>query len=293
MSKAYAIICELVKDKFLYTSQPKIKNLLPIDMVFHSYGAGGGIFPIVFEPHKDYGEGYEKRCNADNNEERIAELNSVNEDIEKYNAWARKREGELFKGESLIATRPYPKIGKYPLWKNSFRIAKSSLSSLPADVKIVTIDDEQLYHLKEELEADIFVQRFNAGVFAYIQDRVKQEKDLDAWGEDSVWYNPNKEFVHWFSSQGLDVSEVKPFVFVGYQERHIHSGTWLDLAIYAEDDLEMGEYENIVDARKGIAEGYWYKKEGVPATHEKMASSEACAMNGEKKACCKKKEKTA
>ena len=26
---------------------------------------------------------------------------------------------------------------------------------------------------------------------------------------------------------------------------------------------------------------------------EKMASSETCAMNGEKKACCKKKEKTA
>ena len=45
--KPYDIICELVKDNLLYTSQPKIETLLPIDTVFGGYGLGGGTPSVI------------------------------------------------------------------------------------------------------------------------------------------------------------------------------------------------------------------------------------------------------
>jgi hypothetical protein len=167
--KTFDIICALVQDKFLYTSQPKIANLIPIDMVFHGYGVGGGVMPIVFEPHEDYGEGYERRCNTDDNEQRIHELNEVNEDIEKYNAWARKKnkahmdevfvtipyDGKVYDETTLkLKNKYHPIIRKHNLWDNSFRIARPYLSEPPTEMKIVTIDSEELYHLKESTWKD-------------------------------------------------------------------------------------------------------------------------------------------
>jgi len=213
--KPYDVICELVKDNFLYTSQPKIENLLPIDMVFHGYGAGGGVMPIVFEPHEDYteeyktgvlyttspsphedfSEGYSKRCDTDNEGERMGELIQANSDIANYNIWAREKnkrhieevmvtlphDGKVYEAAELkLENKYYPTIREHDLWANSFRIASPHLSNPATELKIVTIDDEALYHLKESLDANEFVQRFNAGVFAYIQDRITQEKDLEA-----------------------------------------------------------------------------------------------------------------
>jgi hypothetical protein len=277
--KPYDIICELVKDNFLYTSQPKIENLLPIDTVFDSYGLGGGVMPIVFEPPEDYGEGYRRRCNTSNSVQRIQELNAVNEDIEKYNAWARKKnkdhmaevwvalppDGNVHDVSTLnIKTKHYPTIRKHELWANGFRIATPSLSNPPTKINIVTIDDEALYHLKENLDADEFVQRFNAGIFAYIQDRIKQEKDLDAWGEDSVWYNPNKEFAHWFSSRGLDVSKIEHFDFVDDREKDIWDWSYLDMAQEARELKEKGDFDTYTDAYQYMIDGHWFQKKGNP-----------------------------
>lgn len=288
--KPYDIICELVKDNFLYTSQPKIENLLPIDTVFDSYGLGGGVMLIVFEPPEDYGEGYRRRCNTSNSVQRIQELNAVNEDIEKYNAWARKKnkdhmaevwvalppDGNVHDVSTLnIKTKHYPTIRKHELWANGFRIATPSLSNPPTKINIVTIDDEALYHLKENLDADEFVQRFNAGIFAYIQDRIKQEKDLDAWGEDSVWYNPNKEFAHWFSSRGLDVSKIEHFIFVDEREKDIWKEGWtyLQLAFEAREALQLGDYKKVKDAHEGMAEIYWFHTKGNPVKVNSIANA--------------------
>ena len=135
--KPYDIICELVKDSFRYTSEPKIKNLLPIDKVFYGYGMGGGVMPIVFEPHEDYdGEGYEKRCNTDDNEQRISEFDAVNEDIEKYNTWAREKnklhldeifgvlphDGKVYEEAELKLKNKHqtpPSSGVFCLWDNT------------------------------------------------------------------------------------------------------------------------------------------------------------------------------
>ena len=285
--KPYDVICEFVKDNLLYTSQPKIENLLPIDMVFQGYGAGGGVMPIVFEPHKDYGKGYTKRCNTDNNEQRIGELNAVNEDIKKYNAWARKKnkehmdevfvtipyDGKVYDEAALnLKTKHYPTIRKHHLWANSFRIASPHISKTPTDIKIVTIDSEQLYNLKESLEGNKFIQKFNATIFAYIQNRIKQEKDLEAWDKDSIWYNPNKEFVHWFSLQGLDVTKIEHFEFGGEQLKDIWYETYLDLAIEARVLKEMGDFDTYKDAYQYMADCYWFQKKGNPVKPEQIGS---------------------
>jgi len=286
--KTFDIICALVQDKFLYTSQPKIANLIPIDMVFHGYGVGGGVMPIVFEPHEDYdGEGYERRCNTDDNEQRIIELNAVNEDIEKYNAWARKKnkahmdevfvtipyDGKVYDETTLkLKNKYHPIIRKHNLWDNSFRIARPYLSEPPTEMKIVTIDSEELYHLKESLGADEFTQRFNAGVFAYIQDRIKQERDLEAWDKDSVWYIPNKEFVYWFSSQGLDVSKIEHFEFGDEKPKDIWDGTYLEMAFESRELLKMGDYENVGDADQYMADCYWFHRKGNPVKPKQISS---------------------
>jgi len=286
--KPYNIICELVKDSFRYTSEPKIKNLLPIDRVFSGYGMGGGVMPIVFEPHEDYdGEGYEKRCNTDDNEQRISEFDAVNEDIEKYNTWAREKnklhldeifgvlphDGKVYEEAELkLKNKHYPPIRKHNLWDNSFSIARPYLSKPPTELIHRTIDSEELYHQKERLGENEFIQRFNAGVFAFIQDMIKQERELEAWGEDSVWFIPNKEFVYWFSSQGLDVSKIEHFIFTDEREKDIWTGTYLELAYESRELLKMGDYKKVKDADQHMADTYWFHRKGNPVKPEQISS---------------------
>ena len=297
--KPHDIIRELVKDKFHYTSEPKIKNLLPIDKVFYGYGMGGGVMPIVFEPHEDYdGEGYKRRCDTDNNEQRIIELNAVNEDIDKYNAWAREKNkahfDELFvtvphdgkvyeEAELKLKYKYYSPMRKHTLWDNSFRIARPYQSKIPPTELIIrTIDNEELYHQKERLGENEFIQRFNAGVFAFIQDMIKMERELGAWGEDSVWFIPNKEFVYWFSSQGLDVSKIEHFIFTDEREKDIWpiGSTYLELAYEARELVKMGDYENVGDAYQYMADIYWFHRKGNPVKREQIGSEWRKAKSG-------------
>jgi len=290
--KSFDIICALVKDKFRFTSEPNVKNLLPIDKVFHGYGMGGGVMPIVFEPHEDYdGEGYERRCNTDNNEQRIIELNAVNEDIDKYNAWAREKNkahfDELFvtvphdgkvyeEAELKLKYKYYSPMRKHTLWDNSFRIARPYQSKIPPTELIIrTIDNEELYHQKERLGENEFIQRFNAGVFAFIQDMIKMERELGVSGEDSAWFIPNKEFVYWFSSQGLDVSKIEHFIFVDEREKDIWKEGWtyLQLAFEAREALQLGDYKKVKDAHEGMAEIYWFHTKGNPVKVNSIANA--------------------
>ena len=296
--KSYDIVCALVEDKILYTSEPNIKNLLPIDRVYYGYGTGGGVMPIVFEPHEDYdGEGYKRRCDTDNNEQRIIELNAVNEDIDKYNAWAREKnkahtdevfvtipyDGKVYEEAELkLKNKYYPPIRKHTLWDNSFSIARPYLSKPPTELIIRTIDSEELYHQKERLGENEFIQRFNAGVFAFIQDMIKMERELGAWGEDSVWFIPNKEFVYWFSSQGLDVSKIEHFIFTDEREKDIWpiGSTYLELAYEARELVKMGDYENVGDAYQYMADIYWFHRKGNPVKREQIGSEWRKAKSG-------------
>ena len=296
--KSFDIICALVKDKFRFTSEPNVKNLLPIDKVFHGYGMGGGVMPIVFEPHEDYdGEGYERRCNTDNNEQRIIELNAVNEDIDKYNTWAREKnkahtdevfvtipyDGKVYEEAELkLKNKYYPPIRKHTLWDNSFSIARPYLSKPPTELIIRTIDSEELYHQKERLGENEFIQRFNAGVFAFIQDMIKMERELGVSGEDSAWFIPNKEFVYWFSSQGLDVSKIEHFIFTDEREKDIWpiGSTYLELAYEARELVKMGDYENVGDAYQYMADIYWFHRKGNPVKREQIGSEWRKAKSG-------------
>ena len=298
--KTFNIICALVQDKFRYTSEPNVKNLLPIDKVFYGYGMGGGVMPIVFEPHEDYdGEGYEKRCNTDDNEQRIIELNAVNEDIEKYNTWAREKnkahldevfvtippDGKVYEEAELkLKYKYYSPMRKYTLWDNSFRIARPYQSKIPPTELIIrTIDSEELYHQKERLGENEFIQRFNAGVFAFIQDMIKMERGLVAWGEDSVWFIPNKEFVYWFSSQGLDVSKIEHFIFTDEREKDVWKLTYRELAFEAMELIKMGDYKEPVDAYQYMVDTYWFQKKGVPVKRKSIANAWYKAKSGDGK----------
>ena len=57
-----------------------------------------------------------------------------------------------------------------------------------------------------------FVTRFNKTLFDYIRDKVKKDKELDAWDENNIWYQPNKEFVHWFRKNGIDEQKIIPLL---------------------------------------------------------------------------------
>ena len=80
-AKTDMISGESIKDNF--------KVLLPIVAVAKGWGLYGGKVLFDFKPDKDYPhkEPYKIETNAFNEAERIANVEEVNEDIDKYNDW--------------------------------------------------------------------------------------------------------------------------------------------------------------------------------------------------------------
>ena len=191
-------------------------------------------------------------------------------------------DGKVYEEAELkLKYKYYSPMRKHTLWDNSFSIARPYLSKPPTELIIRTIDSEELYHQKERLGENEFIQRFNAGVFAFIQDMIRQERELEAWGEDSVWFIPNKEFVYWFSSQGLDVSKIEHFIFTDEREKDTWDLTYRELAFEALELVKMGDYEKPADAYQYMADIYWFQKKGVPVKRESIANAWYKAKTGD------------
>ena len=86
----FKIIKELTaKDNMLSGQSIKdnFKELLPVEAVHRGWGIGQPVFD--FKPHEDYPhkEPYEKPVDTNKDDERIAVINQINEDTDKYNEW--------------------------------------------------------------------------------------------------------------------------------------------------------------------------------------------------------------
>ena len=243
----FKIIKELTaKDNMLSGQSIKdnFKELLPVEAVHRGWGIGWGIGQPVFDfkPDEDYPhkEPYEIETNTFNEAERIANVEAVNEDIDKYNDWVDEQNvinrEELFEKipeanwekDSLITkvydfedlnlkTKRYWPLSRLSAWISAFQFDAPQLRIPTKVIEFGFVDDEELYKLKEGMKEEIedweriFVKRFNVHLFNYIQESVKMAEKASAWEKENLWFEPNREFVQWFQLRGIKPEEVPTF----------------------------------------------------------------------------------
>ena len=88
----YNIIKQLTAKTDIISGVPlkdNFKALLPIVDVHKGWGLYGGKVLFDFKPDEDYPhkEPYEKPVDTNEDDERIAVINQINEDTDKYNEW--------------------------------------------------------------------------------------------------------------------------------------------------------------------------------------------------------------
>ena len=211
---------QAIKDNF--------KSLLPVVAVHKGWGLYGGIVNFDFKPHPDYPhkKPYEIETDVYNEAERVANVEAINKDIDEYNDWAdgqnEMHRKELFDKaipdgvgrdvEDLnLKTQSYPTLPHLSAWINAFQFDQPEFRKMEHVIDFGYVDDKELYKLKESMKEEIFVKRFNVHLFNYIQESVKMSIKANAWGEDNLWFEPNREFVHWFQLRGINPDEVPSF----------------------------------------------------------------------------------
>jgi len=211
---------QAIKDNF--------KSLLPVVAVHKGWGLYGGIVNFDFKPHPDYPhkKPYEIETDVYNEAERVANVEALNKDIDKYNDWA-DEQNDLHRSELIKKTIPDGKVrdvkdlnlktqSYFPLptlsaWMSWFQFDAPHWRVMSEAVSFGFVDDKELYKLKESMKEEIFVKRFNVHLFNYIQEQVKWQKEKEAFDELSLWYEPNREFVQWFQLRGINPDEVPSF----------------------------------------------------------------------------------
>ena len=226
-AKTDMISGESIKDNF--------KALLPIVAVPKGWGLYGGIVNFDFKPHEDYPhkKPYSKKSDANDNHHRITVVDEINEDIDVYNEWVDEQnqqyKDELFEKipeanwetgyssnvrdvkDLKLKTKRYFRLSPHKAWISAFQFDAPQLRIPTKVIEFGFVDDEELYKLKEKMREDLFVPRFNVHLFNYIQEQVKWAKEKEAWNDDSLWINPNLEFVQWFQIRGINPDEVPSF----------------------------------------------------------------------------------
>jgi hypothetical protein len=96
-------------------------------------------------------------------------------------------------------------------WVNGFVFDQPEFRPMEHAINFGYVDDRELYKLKERLEVELFVKKFNKQLFNYIQANVKMSEKYKTWGEDNLWFEPNREFVHWFQIRGINPDDVASF----------------------------------------------------------------------------------
>jgi len=94
---------QAIKDNF--------KSLLPVVAVHKGWGLYGGIVNFDFKPHPDYPhkKPYEIETDVYNEAERVANVEALNKDIDKYNDWA-DEQNDLHRSELIKKTIPDGKV---------------------------------------------------------------------------------------------------------------------------------------------------------------------------------------
>jgi hypothetical protein len=206
----YEFILQLVRTDSQFQEED-LSKLLPISTVQKGFGLYNGVLPISFNPHEDYEiDPYELMVNLDDDEERIEKLTQINLDIQKYNEWTAKKSADF--EETNIWYAP---IKEYQMWQ--FVVSKAK----PAEVRetyiedmITFINNEELYKLKEQLNIDEFVIRFNRMIYEYLRIMINEARELNGFNSEYMWFEPNKEFISWFHSKGLIINDITPLINV-------------------------------------------------------------------------------
>jgi hypothetical protein len=226
-AKTDMISSESIKDNF--------KALLPILAVAKGWGLYGGRVLFNFKPDEDYPhkKPYEIETDVYNEAERVANVEAINKDIDEYNDWVDEQNvinrKELFekipeenwdKGlvtnvhdvkDLNLETKRYPILPHLSAWISAFQFDQPEFRKMEHVIDFGYVDDEELYKLKDSMKEERFVKRFNVHLFNYIQGSVKMAEKANAWGEDNLWFEPNREFVHWFQLRGINPDDVPSF----------------------------------------------------------------------------------
>ena len=219
-AKTDMISGESLKDNF--------KALLPIRDVHKGWGIYAGQWYFNFAPHEDYPhkEPYKLETDVFNEDERVGDVEAINKDVDKYNDWADEKNEihrkEVFEKtipdlkardvkELNIKSREYFPLPHLSAWVNGFVFDQPEFRPMEHAINFGYVDDRELYKLKERLEVELFVKKFNKQLFNYIQANVKMSEKYKTWGEDNLWFEPNREFVHWFQIRGINPDDVASF----------------------------------------------------------------------------------
>ncbi len=224
----YDVICQLVDEPNSPFRETNIGNLLPINSVYKDYPRhqGKSIFKIDFP--KEYGKSFEIEINVDDNGERVNGFEKYNIAVRKYNNWVTEKneihnkevssklppDGKVYeaKRELGVKAKHYFEHGEINPWE--FILAKPLKDMRGNRVQPVmkSIKQKELYLLKEQLSEIKFAKQFNKTIFDYIQKKVKAAKETNSWDSDNIWYQPNKEFAHWFDINGYNHNDILPIV---------------------------------------------------------------------------------
>ena len=241
----FKIITALTSKTDMISGQPikdNFKALLPIVRVSKGWRNYGYKVLFKFNPNEDYPhkEPYEIETNVFNEAERIANVEAVNEDIDKYNDWVDEQNvinrEELFEKipeanwekDSLntkvydfedlnLKTKRYRPLSRLSAWISAFQFDAPQFSQMKDAIEFGFVDDKELYKLKEGMKEGIedweriFVKRFNVHLFNYIQESVKMAEKASAWEKENLWFEPNREFVQWFQLRGIKPEDVPSF----------------------------------------------------------------------------------
>tara|TARA_B100000809_G_C15064826_1_gene503787 strand:- start:63 stop:1130 length:1068 start_codon:yes stop_codon:yes gene_type:complete len=217
----YNIIRQLTDQEDVNSGQIKrecFDKLLPIKDYYKGWNFHKTDVRFNFLPNEDYHkERYEVKINVDDDVERVEKIEALNEDIDEYNDWVNEKK-EL-QGKELLEKAPpntvgavedlnlenkyYSTLGKHKPWLCSFIIEQPQFRKIDNSVEFGDCDDEEIYKLMQEMEIEEFVKRFNATLFDYVRQSVGWLEKNHAWGESSLWFEPNREFASWFASKNL------------------------------------------------------------------------------------------
>ena len=210
---------ESLKDNF--------KALLPVVAV-HQGWATENNWKFDFNPDYDYPhkEAYELETDVFNEDERVANVEVINKDIDEYNDWVEEKNvihrKEVFEKtipdtmaystlELHIESKEYFPLPHLSAWVSAFQFAQPTTRKAKHLIEFGYVDDKELYKLKESTKEELFVKKFNKQLFNYVQASIKMAEKYKTWGENNLWFNPNIEIVHWFEVNGINPDDVASF----------------------------------------------------------------------------------
>jgi len=237
----FNIIKQLVKTDKVYKAND-LKKLLPVDSVSKGWAHPTNKLEFV-DPRNS--TKYQESFDPHNENERLKAFSELNKHIRDYNQWAEEE------------CRRYNQEEEDAKWQKSvdeflphlFEIRISAPQNYRrTEVKdiIKLIDDKRLYYLKEELTADEFVLEINKDLFKYIKKQVLIANNNDCWDKDNIWYQPNKEFVHWFQSKGIDIDKVPSLL----QEVNTIAIEKEEIIVSSKDKIKDKAPEELINGKK-------------------------------------------